>query len=167
MTVQTKDPPSRARLASVTTEGGAASRAAITVADVMSAPVKTVGLQTSARAAAECMRVNGLLHLVVIDDRGRVVGVLSDRDLRAAQPSVLLIRDPAMRENALSLIHVEDVMSKHPQVIREDLPIAEALVMMLHHKVGSIIVVDTAEHPIGIVTGLDVVKLTLRLVRAR
>lgn len=142
-------------------------RPPITVAEVMSAPVKTVPLKTSARAAAEMMRANDLLHLVVVDERGRVAGVLSDRDLRAAQPSMLLVRDPAMRENALSLLHVDEVMTKHPSVMTSDKPVTDAIQVMLHHKLGSVVVVDAQEHPIGIVTGVDVMKLTLRLAHER
>jgi acetoin utilization protein AcuB len=113
--------------------------------------------------AAEQMRGARILHLVVVDESGRVVGVLSDRDIRAAQPSVLLVRDPALRNKALSLLKVKDVMSSSAHTVRPDATIRSALTLMKRHRVGSIPVVDDDGHPVGIVTHGNVVALALEL----
>jgi acetoin utilization protein AcuB len=133
------------------------------VSDVMTTPVKTVAQKLSAREAAASMREAAVLHLVVVDDGGRVVGVLSDRDLRAAQPSVLLVKDEKQREKALSLMKVQDVMVAHPHTVRPEDPVREVLTLMRMHKVGSVPVVNDQAQPIGIVTGVDIIELALKL----
>jgi len=136
------------------------------VRDVMSSPVRTVGADDSAREAAARMRGSHILHLVVLDDGGHVVGVISDRDLRAAQPSTLLVKDPTMREKALSLMKVRDVMSPHPHTVDATAPATDALRVMRRERIGCVPVVDRHGSVVGVVTGGDVVNLALKLLSA-
>ena len=48
--------------------------------DIMSTNVKTVTPSVTVATARNLMRVDGIHHLLVVDDR-RVVGIVSDRDL--------------------------------------------------------------------------------------
>ncbi|MEZ4225768.1 MAG: CBS domain-containing protein [Polyangiaceae bacterium] len=132
----------------------------------MSQPVRTIALAASAQEAAGLMSTHGVRHLVVVDKAGHAVGVVSDRDLRAAQPSVLLLTDVAMRDKALSLIRVGDVMAKHPHTAHPQQSVHTALGTMLRHRVGCLPVVSTDEQLVGIVTGGDVAKLALSLLDA-
>ena len=133
---------------------------------IMSTPVETIRQDAGALAAADKMSAKNVLHLVVIDAKGRIVGVISDRDLRSAQPSMLLVPDAAMRRKALGMVRVEDVMTEHPSTIRDDQSIEDALGLILRHRLGCLPVVDRAGELVGIVTGGDVAKLALALVRA-
>ncbi|NOY89592.1 MAG: CBS domain-containing protein [Deltaproteobacteria bacterium] len=130
----------------------------------MSSPVRTVGVDQSAREAAARMRGSHVLHLVVLDERGRVVGVVSDRDLRAAQPSSLLVKEPTMREKALSLMKVRDVMSPHPHIVDADAPVIDVLRAMRRERIGCVPVVERDGSVAGVVTGGDVVMLSLMLI---
>lgn len=51
------------------------------VRDVMSSPALTVGVKTSVESAAELMRQHHIRHLVVVDDNGKLVGMLALRYL--------------------------------------------------------------------------------------
>ncbi len=133
------------------------------VAEVMTHPVCTIPRSATAREAAARMLRNRLRHLIVLDDRGRAVGVLSDRDLKTAQPSALMLRDPEMRAKALSLVRVSEVMVKYPQVIRPEQSIADALRVMLQFRIGCVPVIKADEELVGILTGGDVAKLALSL----
>ena len=133
------------------------------VSDVMTAPVLTVRSQATAREAMEMMHQRRIQHLVVVDGQGRVEGVLSDRDLRAAQPSAVLLPDVRQREKSLALVRVSEIMSRRPHTVTPNIPMAAALEKMLETKVGSIPVVDHRGLPIGIITGFDVVQLALGL----
>lgn len=148
-------------------EGGSAVAevppAVVRVKDVMSAPVVTVAARASARDALAIMKSRRVQHLVVTGEGGCVEGVLTDGDIRSAQPSVLLVPDPAMRDKALSLVRVADVMTRNPFTVEPEQPARQALDCMLGSKVGSVPVVDHDGHPVGIVTGFDVVKLATRL----
>ncbi len=55
------------------------------IGEVMSAPVVTVGLEQTAQDAALAMSRHGIRHLPVADASGRVVGIVSERDLFALQ----------------------------------------------------------------------------------
>ncbi|MFO0568443.1 MAG: CBS domain-containing protein [Polyangiaceae bacterium] len=131
----------------------------------MSSPVCTCPSDVTAGVAAEQMREKGLMHLVVVDARGCVVGVVSDRDLRAAQPSALLVRDEKLREKALSLLRVQDVMSSTPHTVHPGSTVRAALMLMKRHRVGSLPVVDPDGLPVGILTHGDVIEMALALLR--
>jgi len=132
---------------------------------IMSTPVETIPREAGALAASEKMAQKRVLHLVVVDAKGRVVGVVSDRDLRSAQPSMFLVPDASMRRKALGMVRIEDVMTPHPSTIREDQPVEDALQAILKHRLGCLPVIDRAGALVGIVTGGDVAKLALELVR--
>lgn len=144
--------------------GTARSGAQILVSDVMSTPVRTVPHDARASDAEQLMHgEREIQHLVVVDETGRVVGVVSDRDLRAAEPSMLLVRDAAHRERALALLKVASVMTGNPYSVHPTANLRSALLLMRRHKVGCLPVVDDAHKPVGIITGFDVIKIALRL----
>lgn len=134
---------------------------------IMSSPVETIPRGASALAAAEKMAERRVLHLVVLDPRGHIAGIVSDRDLRSAQPSRLLVPDPEMRKKGLAMLKVDDVMTAHPSTVSDELPVEDLLTSMLKRRVGCLPVVDHAGALVGIVTGGDVTKLALHLVRER
>lgn len=138
----------------------------IRVREVMTAPVHTVDVSANGYEAAQAMSVADVRHLVAINRAGEPVGVVSDRDIREAQPSTLLVKDAEMRNKALAVLHVADLMTSHPIIADVDDPIDGALRAMAHHKVGCILALD-GKKLVGIVTGFDVVRLTLRLLADR
>jgi acetoin utilization protein AcuB len=135
--------------------------------DIMSAPVETIARGAGALAAADRMAERKVLHLVVVDTKGRIAGIVSDRDLRSAQPSVLPVPDPEMRKKALGMIKVDDVMTAHPTTVHDDLPVEDALAEMMRKRLGCLPVIDRGGALVGIVTGGDVAKLALKLLRER
>lgn len=137
------------------------------VSQIMSSPVHAIDSRANAREAAARIRETGVMHLVVIDASGAAVGVISDRDLRNAQPSILLVRDQAQREKALSLLRVQDVMTAKPRTVRADDSVLDALHAMRRHRIGSLTVVDARGQPVGIVTGVDVIDLALSLLEKK
>ncbi len=105
-------------------------------------PLKDAILEiTSKRLGATC----------VVDDSGRLVGMITDGDLRR-----LLERDTDMK-NLLAV----DVMSTRPKTIISSTLAANALELMEEHKITQLIVTDEARVPIGIVHMHDLVKLGL------
>lgn len=119
-------------------------------------------MQMNGYEAAKMMEKEGVRHLVVLDG-ARVAGVLSDRDLRAAQPSMLLVKEGSMRNKALGVLHVAEMMSEAPFIVDEDAPAEVALRAMEQRKIGCVPVVDHQGALVGIVTGMDVVRLALGL----
>lgn len=96
---------------------------------------------TSKRLGATC----------VVDDAGRLVGMITDGDLRR-----LLERDTDMK-NLLAV----DVMSTRPKTILPTTLAAGALELMEKHKITQLIVTNEAREPIGFVHMHDLVQLGL------
>lgn len=141
------------------------AKKSLIVSEMMTSPVHTCELDASAGVAADQMHEHKVMHLVVVDAGGKVRGVVSDRDLRAAQPSALLVKDPGLRDKALSLLKVENVMSQGAHTVSPGQPARSALLLMRKHRVGSIPVVDDDGRPVGIITHGNVVELALDLMR--
>ncbi len=84
----------------------------------------------------------------VVDDNGRVVGVITDGDLRR-----LLEREPDIFS-----LKASDVMSKNPKVIDKDSLAVEAANRMERYGITALIVVDDDMKPIGIVHLHDLMR---------
>jgi CBS domain-containing protein len=95
-------------------------------------------------------------HLVVVDD-ARVVGIVTDRDIRLNLPSPATSLSVWELNYLLSRLTVGGVMSAAVIVVDPDRPIAEAARLMLDHKIGALPVVDEGRL-IGIITESDFVR---------
>lgn len=109
--------------------------------------------------AAALMGARGIRHLPVVDREHRVVGVVSDRDVRAAlgDPRRFLA-DPEARERARET-RVADIMSKPAITIRADAPLTAAIGHLVHETIGVLPVVADDEKLVGIVSYLDVIQV--------
>jgi acetoin utilization protein AcuB len=131
---------------------------AIHVRDCMTQPVATVHSDALARGAAELMRARRIRHLPVVDRGGRLVGIVTDRDLRQ------VIFDPAIRDRAgqvadvLAAITVRDVMTWAVVTVRPGTEIRDAARVMYEQKIGALPVVE-GEKVVGILSEADVLKV--------
>lgn len=128
----------------------AATPSQVLVRDIMSQPVLTVETGETLWDAWQLLFVSGLRHLVVIDQLGQTVGVLSDRNI--------LAEVPATAEH-LSSKRVSDVLARVPVVMIG--PIAdprEAAALMSRATSEAVPVVDTDGRLVGIVTESDLVR---------
>lgn len=121
----------------------------LTVADLMSTAVMTIHTGEPIREAHAEMEMGGVRHLPVVDDRGRLAGIVSDRDLLRV---------------ALQRTHkaVDDVMTRGVETVTPDTPAAEAALLMLDRRISSLPVVDDAGVLVGVVTTTDLVELARR-----
>lgn len=94
------------------------------------------------------MKLASIRHLPVIDERGRLTGILSDRD-------VLL----SLGTNEARTVRVGDIMSTEVETIAEDALASEALAIMLRQKIGSLPVVDSEGRLVGVITESDFLRL--------
>lgn len=133
------------------------------VKDSMSQEVVTLALGATAAEALALCRERRIRHLPVLED-GRIVGVVSDRDLRSATPAL----GDRERSAALESIRVEDHMSKAVITALPDDPIEQAAKRMREEGVGCLPVADSPEGQeiVGILTTSDVVEAMMHLVGA-
>jgi acetoin utilization protein AcuB len=126
------------------------------VRDCMRSPVHTVKPLESvehARALLERYRINQLP--VMVD--GRLVGIVTDRDLRDAFPSVIEFGPAARRRRErvpVGQILIEDVMSNNVVTRSPDDSVEEAAVLMRRERIGAVPVVEHGRL-VGILTRSD------------
>lgn len=99
--------------------------------------------ETPAAVAHETMKAAGIRHLPVLES-GKVVGVVSERDLRQA----VALSDRVK-------LGVADVMAAEPYCVKAGTPLAAVAKEMAKMKYGCAVVLDEDEHVIGIFTTID------------
>ncbi len=130
---------------------GALGRRLVRVADLMhvgdAIPI-VVESDSLSRAIAE-MSAKKLGHTGILDDAGRLVGILTDGDLRRLLQSG--------RANRLDG-PVRELMTGKPRTIGDAALGAEALAIMERHRISALFIVDADDHPRGIVHLKDLLR---------
>lgn len=129
----------------------------LTASDVMSAPPLLARVDDPLRCALRAMIENDVRHLPVIDRQGKLVGMLSDRDVRAAlgDPLEVLERGPTP---GIDEMDVESVMTVDALALRPDAPIREVAACLLQQRLGAVPVIDERERVVGIVSYVDLLR---------
>jgi len=127
------------------------------VRDWMTKNVITLGLKTTVVDAAEVMRSKKVRQFPVIDEKGRLAGIVSDRDIRDAMPSKYLPGDAAMG-GSLSSLRASDIMTAEPTTVSPITPMDMVANILMRHKFGGLPVVDAAGRLLGIITVADVMR---------
>lgn len=105
--------------------------------------------------AERLMQLGRVRHLPVLDDRGRVVGVVSNRDLLEASLTSVLEFDPGARRTFLHSVAVSEVMTRDVETVAPETPLAVAASQMIRNKIGCLPVVRPDRTMIGLVTETD------------
>jgi acetoin utilization protein AcuB len=103
-------------------------------------------------------------HFPVVEAGGRLVGMVSDRDLRSVFPSTVL--NPTLRPDQLerlSQVRVESVMSRPPISLSREATLDDALLLFDRHQIGALAIVDHDGILVGIITVRDVLAAYRRL----
>jgi len=135
------------------------------VGDIMSRPPISVFADAELRDARNTMRAHGIHHLLV-EDRGRIVGLISDRDvLRAISPYA--DGHAAQRRDDETLQRpVYSAASYNLITVNRDTPIEVAAATMLERNISCLPVTDHHEEVVGIVTNRDLLRAMLSCVVA-
>ena len=126
----------------------------------MSKPVVTVEKNDSMQQAATLMKENRIRLLPVVD-KGKLCGILSDRDLKRASASDATSLDVHELLYLVSKIKVADIMTRDVVTVHQDLTVEEAADLMLARKISGAPVVDDQGRLCGVITQTDLFKATL------
>jgi acetoin utilization protein AcuB len=146
-------------LASRTWQCACAAGIGMTIAPYVHRAVVTVKPLDSVRHARELLERHRINQLPVVVD-GRVVGIVTDRDLRDAFPSLF---DSARRvrrhpEIDPDRVPVRDVMSARVVTLPVDAAVAEAAAVLRHERIGAAPIVDAEQRLRGILTRSDLLQ---------
>lgn len=128
------------------------------VKEWMTKELITIEENVTMMKAIRIMRDNNIRRLPVVKD-GKVVGIITDRDLREASPSKATTLDIHELYYLLSDIKVKDLMTKNPITIGPDESVEKAAVLMLNYKITGLPVVDETKNLVGIITETDIFKV--------
>lgn len=141
--------------------------------DIMTRNPVCVRAATTVRELAAMLDDRGVSGAPVVNDSGRLIGVVSRTDLvrrcSAGEPAanrppahlLQIVFDPKAQAaaGADTLIVVQDFMNTSPVTAPPTAPVAEVARLMRTHRVHRVVITDEAATPVGIVTTLDVMKV--------
>ena len=127
------------------------------VADIMTATIRTVRPDSSLTEAVAMLRSHHIRHLIVTDETG-LVGIVSDRDVKRAMPSLLEGTTQEAHDQLLNTTTVSRIMTREPARVSASTTVKDALRMMIDHRYGALPVMDGKE-VVGIITTTDLLKL--------
>ncbi len=136
------------------------------VREFMHSDPVTISPDTPLLEAEWRMQEGGFRHLPIVDRDDRLVGIVSDRDLREAAPSDATVLSRQELTYLLSRLKVKDVMATPVLTARPGEPAEAAAIRMRENKVGALPVVSD-ERLVGIVTTADMLDALVRALQAQ
>jgi acetoin utilization protein AcuB len=133
----------------------------MTIRELMTGGVITVRRETSVLEARDLMAKEKIRHLPVMAPGGKLVGILTDRDIRLNLPSRATSLSVQEINHLLTALTVDQVMTRSVITIGPDDPARTAAQLMLDHRIGALPVLDDG-HLIGIITETDILRAYVR-----
>lgn len=127
------------------------------VRDVMTRNPRTITPDDTLQTALANMEDCGSRHLPVVNDEGKLVGIVSDRDCRLALNSPTALRYTWQDEEVTNHTSVMAMMTPAPITISAEAPIQQAAEVMLTNHISALPVCD-GEKLVGIVTSSDLLR---------
>jgi CBS domain-containing membrane protein len=130
---------------------------------LMSAPVVTFFAEQTLPLADDVMKYKHVRHLPVIDEDRRVVGLVTHRDLLAAQISS---RSSVTRDERRALqetVRVGEIMTRDVWTIGPNVPASIAAATLHDHKFGCLPVIDGDGTLVGIITEHDFLRFAAKV----
>jgi len=128
----------------------------------MNPTVISIEAQASMADALQLMKENQLKTLPVFE-RGALVGVLTDRDLKRASASDATLLEVHELLHLLTRVKVRDIMSRKPITVPDTYTIEEAAEVLHDHHISGAPVLDDQGRMVGIVTQQDLFKALMSL----
>jgi CBS domain-containing protein len=148
-----------------------------TVKEMMCQQVVCLSADANLAAAMDAMQKGKFRHLPIVDKRGALVGLISDRDVLRYLPFMGGQRLPGTGEFRSSLFHVDtrdpslslpvkSIMTRNVTLVRPDCIFYDAVKMLHELKISCLPVVDKEKKLLGIITVTDVMRTLLNAYEA-
>ena len=132
----------------------------------MSKDVITVREDAPMMKASIIMKEHKVRCLPVVDKKGKLVGIVTDDDIRDASPSKATTLDVYELNYLLATIKVESIMTRNLVFVRPDETVEFAAILMLENKISALPVIDDKDALVGIITQTDVFKCLIHITGA-
>lgn len=132
------------------------------VKDWMSTDVVTLDVSDTMQNAINLSMERHVSIMPVLED-GKLVGVVTDRDLKRASPSDATMLDIQQILYHLSRLEVGAIMSRYPLTVPPDFTIEETAELLLNNKISGAPVVDAEGNIVGVITKSDLFKAMISL----
>jgi acetoin utilization protein AcuB len=134
------------------------------VKDVMTRDVATLTPEQTLRDAINLLRSKRIRHLPVVEGQ-KLVGIVTDRDVKRAAPSVLTGVGNEAFDTSLLTIKVAQVMTREPITVLDRASLKSAVEIFINTKVGALPVVDDGRL-VGILADSDILRVAYNLLPA-
>ena len=128
-----------------------------TVSEIMRREFVSLEAADQVDFADQVMRLGRIRHLPVIS-QGRLVGIVSNRDLLSASLSKVLDFTRERQKAFLGTVDVQEVMTRDVQTVPPETTLEEAARLMLRHKIGCLVVCGPDGRPLGLLTESDLLR---------
>ena len=136
------------------------SKTPILVSDWMTKKVLAVETFDSIAIARQLIAKHRINQLPVLDNDS-LVGIVTDRDIRDAYPTSLMIHRAEEIDRFADKVTVEAVMTHDVFIVRPETPLLTAVGLLRRHRIGSLPVVKNKKL-VGIITRSDILDFVLR-----
>lgn len=123
----------------------------------MSRPVITIGKSESMQQAIRMMK-NNRIRMLPVTHKGRLCGILTDRDLKRASASDATTLDVYELMYLIDKVKVSEIMTRDVISVHQDLTMEEAADTMFDHKISGTPVLDDYGELCGVITQSDIFK---------
>ena len=137
------------------------------IRDWMTTEVVTATPETSMLKVSKMMKEYGIRRVPVVDAQNKVVGIVSDRDVKDASPSKATTLDMHELYYLLSEIKVRDIMTPDPVTVEVRDTVERVALLMQERAIGGLPVVDDEGSLVGIITDHDVFKVLVQITGVR
>jgi signal-transduction protein with cAMP-binding, CBS, and nucleotidyltransferase domain len=120
----------------------------IAVGEIMTEKLESINILNTAREAATKMAEKNVGSLVVLDDEGKALGIVTERDLA---------RKICTTDRNSDSVTVGQIMTSQVISIEHDYSLEEAANIMVERKVRHLLIVGENKEPLGIITPTDLV----------
>ncbi len=123
----------------------------------------SVFAETSLSKCQKLLKEHHIRRLPVVDEDRRLIGIISDRDVRAASPSQATSLEVHEMQYLLAGVKARDIMTPSPVTVGPQATVGEAALLMLERKIGGVPVVDKDRRLVGIITDQDIFKVLVAI----
>ena len=129
------------------------------ISKVMTRNVVTIDEDADISKAQKKMSKHLIRHLPVVDENDRLIGIVTDRDIRSVLPSSQFAREKCLEEyNYVSKSSIKDIMTRNPVTISPIDTIQDALILLHKKHFGALPVVVEQQKLIGIISVSDLLR---------